>query len=105
MRDRSCLPAVEVGVVVAAALLAPVVAHACAVCLGSSADDPFSRGLTWGILFLAAMPFTIVGSIGGWLLYQYRRRPKVVRRGPPQAGGQQAPSSRTSTLTQKESWN
>lgn len=75
MGDRARLLIVGVGVVVAAAMLAPDVAQACAVCLGSSADDPFARGLNWSILFLAAMPFTIVGSIGGWLLYKYRRRP------------------------------
>lgn len=104
MGDRSRLLVVEVGVGVAVALAAPDVVQACAVCLGSSADDPFSRGLTWGILFLAAMPFTIVGSIGGWLLYQYRRRPKVGRGGSLQAGGQPAPTSKTSAPARKESW-
>jgi len=61
-------------VVVAAGsgLLGPPDAHSCAVCWGSSADDFASRGATWGILFLMAMPFTIAGSIGGWLLYKYR---------------------------------
>src|SRR5574341_2558812 len=105
VRDRYRLLVVGVGVVVATALLAPAVAQACAVCLGSSADDPSATGFIWGVLFLAATPFAIVGSIGGWLLYKYRRRPKVVRRSPPQAGGQQPPSSRTSALIQKESWN
>ncbi len=63
-------------VVIAAAaggLLSPMDAHSCAVCWGLPADDSSSRGATWGILFLMAMPFTIVGSIGGWLLYKYRR--------------------------------
>lgn len=104
MRDKTLLLVVEIGVVAVVALLAQDLAQACAVCLGSSANDPFSRGLTWGILFLAAMPFTIVGSIGGWLLYQYRRRPKVVRRGSLQAGGQPAPTSKTSAPARKESW-
>ena len=63
----------SIGVVTAAvALLIPVVAQACAVCWGSSADQPFSRGMHWGILFLMAMPFTIVGLIGGWLVYRYK---------------------------------
>lgn len=76
MGDRTRLLVVEIGVVIAAALLfTPDAVLGCAVCLGSSANDPFARGLNWSILFLAAMPFTIVGSIGGWLLYKYRRRP------------------------------
>jgi hypothetical protein len=47
-------------------------AHACAVCWGSGADDLLSRGINWGILFLMAMPFTIAGVIGGWLVYKHR---------------------------------
>jgi len=54
------------------AFLYPVVAGACSVCLGSSPDDPFSRGINWGILFMMAMPFTITAVIGGWLFYKYR---------------------------------
>jgi hypothetical protein len=53
-------------------LLTPLDAHACAVCWGSSADGSTSHGATWGILFLMAMPFTIAGSVGGWLLYRHR---------------------------------
>jgi hypothetical protein len=51
-------------------LAVPVVAQACAVCIGSAAED---QGYFWGVLFLMAMPFLVAGSIGGWLLYQYRR--------------------------------
>ena len=56
----------------AIALLSPGAAHACAVCFGSSPNDPFSRGITWGILFMMTMPFAVAGVIGGWLLYMYR---------------------------------
>lgn len=48
----------------------PAVAQACAVCVGSSADD---HGYFWGVLFLMAMPFLLGGSIGGWILYHYQR--------------------------------
>ena len=48
----------------------PTPAHACAVCVGSSAED---QGYFWGVLFLMAMPFAIGSLIGGWLLYHYRR--------------------------------
>lgn len=93
-RYRSLI--VSLGVVAAAAVLfIPDAAQGCAVCLGASANDPFARGLNWSILFLAAMPFTIVGSIGGWLLYKYRRRP--------QAGDRTEPSSRNAARVQKES--
>ncbi len=73
-------PARGVGSIVAAVgLLAPVVAQACAVCGISSANDPFSRGINWGILFMMAMPFTIAGSLGGWLIFRYWPRGKVRR--------------------------
>lgn len=61
-----------VAVVTAVAVLSPVAAHACAVCFGSWASDPFSRGINWGILFMMAMPFTVAGVIGCWLFYLYR---------------------------------
>ena len=48
----------------------PAVAQACAVCVGSSAED---QGYFWGVLFLMAMPFLVTGSVGGWLLYHHRR--------------------------------
>lgn len=72
--DDRCAPVAGGIAIVAAAiaLLSPVAAHACAVCFGSSPDDPFSRGINWGILFMMIMPFTIAGLIGGWLFYMYR---------------------------------
>jgi hypothetical protein len=48
--------------------------HACAVCLtGAASDDPTADAYNWSVLFLMAMPYTVVGSIGGWLFYNYRR--------------------------------
>jgi hypothetical protein len=49
-------------------IVLPTVAQACAVCVGS--PDP---GYFWGVLFLMSMPFIVGSSIGGWLLYSYRR--------------------------------
>ena len=97
LTDRQMALARSAGVVMgAAAVLIPVVAQACAVCWGSSGDHSF----TWGILFLMAMPFTIVGSIGGWLIYRYRHPFKGDLQ-------QTAPRQQLSTtqLTQKESPN
>ena len=73
--NRRLTLARSISVVTAAvALLIPVVARACAVCWGSSGD---SHRTDWALLFLMAMPFTIVGSIGGWLVYRYKHRRKV----------------------------
>ena len=83
VRNRFHLLAAGV-VVVAAAVgaLAPVDAHACSVCWDLSSNDLSSRAMNWSILFLMAMPFTIVGSIGGWLVYKYRHSSKVERQQP-----------------------
>ena len=52
------------------ALLFPLVAWPCAVCLtGAAANDPLADAFNWSVLFLMAAPYTIVGSIGGWLAY------------------------------------
>ena len=98
VRNRFLLLAAGV-VVVAAAVgaLLPVDAHACSVCWDSS-NDLSSRAMNWSILFLMAMPFTIVGSIGGWLVYKYRHSSKVERQQP--ASDRPLP---TTQLIQKES--
>jgi len=49
-------------------MLFPVSARACAICVGPGDDAYF-----WAVLFLMLMPFTLGGSIGGWLLYTYWR--------------------------------
>ena len=72
--DEPCAPVARCVAIAAAAiaLLSPVTAHACAVCIGSSPNDPFSRGINLGILFMMIMPFAVAGLIGGWLFYMYR---------------------------------
>ena len=99
VRNRFLLLAAGV-VVVAAAVgaLPPVDAHACSVCWDLSSNDLSSRAMNWSILFLMAMPFTIVGSIGGWLVYKYRHSSKVEHQQP----ASDRPLS-TPQLIQKES--
>lgn len=67
------------GAVVAVCLLVGQ-AQACAVCgHGPGSPDPMGRGYYWGILFMMAMPFSIVGAVGGWLAYLHwrvRSRPR-----------------------------
>jgi hypothetical protein len=50
----------------------PLAAHACAVCV-TGAGDPTADAFNWSVLFLMAMPYLVVGSIGGGLFYSYRR--------------------------------
>lgn len=59
---------------VAGMLAAPVTAAACSVCLGgASPDDPVANAYNWSILFLMATPYAVIGSVGGWLFFSYRR--------------------------------
>ena len=67
----------------ALALLFPVVAWPCAVCLtGASANDPVADAFNWSVLFLMATPYTVVGSVGGWLFYTHRRAAAQKESGP-----------------------
>lgn len=71
MNQRSLFLLVSV---VAVILLFPAAAEACAVCLtGASANDPVADAFNWSVLFLMAAPYTIVGSVGGWLAYTHWR--------------------------------
>lgn len=61
----------------------PAAAQACAVCLtGIAGEDPMTDAFNWSVLFLMAMPYLVVGSIGGWLFYAHWRA-KVKRDGEP----------------------
>ena len=95
LRGRILLLAAGIAVA-AVGVWAPIDAQACPVCWDSS-EDLISRAMNWSILFLMAMPFTIVGSIGGWLVYKYRRSSKAERRQP--ALGQRVS---TTQVSQKE---
>lgn len=72
-------------VAVAAALLAVAlvpaesVGQGCAMCATylSNGQDPRADAFKISIMFLMAMPFTVVGVAGGWILWMYRRgRPR-----------------------------
>jgi predicted MFS family arabinose efflux permease len=58
-------------------LLAPSLAHACAVCLTGAGDDSVSDAFNWSVLFLMAAPYSVVAVIAGWLIYVKRRTEKV----------------------------
>src|SRR3990167_6556787 len=59
--------------VLASALFFPVIVLACAVCVSGAADDPLTDAFNWSVLFLMATPYTVVGSVAGWLVYTHRR--------------------------------
>jgi hypothetical protein len=46
--------------------------HACAVCL-TGTNGAIADAYDWSVLFLIAAPYLVVGSIGGCLVYAYRR--------------------------------
>jgi hypothetical protein len=65
--------------VTAAALPAASLAQGCAMCATylSNGQDPRSEAFKVSILFLMSMPFVVVGSVGAWILWMYRRnRPR-----------------------------
>lgn len=54
-------------------LAVPAPLLACAVCLTGGPNDPVQDAFNWSVLFLMAAPYTIAGSIAGWLVYSHRR--------------------------------
>ena len=53
----------------------PSITQACAVCV-TGTNDPVTDAFNWSVLFLMATPYLVVGSIAGWLFYNYRRAAK-----------------------------
>ena len=60
--------------------VADALAQSCAMCTSSfGPNDPTSRAFSWSILFLMAAPYSIVGTVAGWLFLTYRRAPGARR--------------------------
>ncbi|MFQ5960838.1 MAG: hypothetical protein ACE5MG_05540 [Candidatus Methylomirabilales bacterium] len=59
--------------VLGAVALSPFTALACSVCGGSAMGTDPGTGFNTSILFLLSMPFLVLGVIGGWLIYTFRR--------------------------------
>ena len=70
MKIKNCL-----SVISGAAFLfgSQAIAQACSVCL-TGANDPTADAFNASVLFLMATPYAVVGSIGGGLVYAYRRK-------------------------------
>jgi hypothetical protein len=50
-----------------------------------SGSDPLAHGMNTSVLFMVSMPFAVVGVIGGWLIYTYRRAGRIGRERAPAA--------------------
>ena len=60
-------------------LLAPALAHACAVCLTGAGDDSVTEAFNLSLLFLMAAPYAVVGGIVGCLIYVKRGKTADVK--------------------------
>jgi hypothetical protein len=52
--------------------MVPAAARACAVCFGGSSPD-LARGFTWGVLILLLLPFVLMASLVGLIVYHIRK--------------------------------
>ncbi len=82
--DRWAILSLALLAAIAGVALAHGDAQACAVCgHATTPGDPLGRGFYWGMLFLLATPFAVVGTIGGLLAYWYWRAGRGRRADPP----------------------
>ena len=51
-------------------VLLPTSLEACPAC--KNLDEPIANGFNWSVLFMMAMPFTVIGVIGGTVYYHFR---------------------------------
>jgi hypothetical protein len=54
----------------------PALAQACSVCIGGAAGDRLTDAFNWSVLFLMAMPYSILAAVAGFFFYSYRRAAK-----------------------------
>jgi heme/copper-type cytochrome/quinol oxidase subunit 2 len=64
------------GLMLAVLVSVPMDAAACAVCFGN-AEDPITKSIAWGILFLLAVIVSVLGGIAGFFIYLARRAAAV----------------------------
>jgi hypothetical protein len=54
-------------------------AQACSVCISGVAGERLMDAINWSVIFLIAMPYTILFSVLGFFVYAYRRAAKKAR--------------------------
>ena len=70
-------------------LVATAVAVACPLCKDAIANDPVAAAFNSTTIFMIAVPFMLIGSVGGWLFYRHlrTRRGKMAEPAPAVWGG------------------
>ena len=76
MKSRTLLHALPM-------ILAPLpfgsAAEACSVCLNGAGGERLTDAFNWSVIFLMAMPYTILFSVVGFFFYTYRRASRKTR--------------------------
>ena len=54
-------------------------AEACSVCIAGVAGERLMDAINWSVIFLIAMPYSILFSVLGFFVYAYRRALKKAR--------------------------
>jgi heme/copper-type cytochrome/quinol oxidase subunit 2 len=67
------------GLIVVALFTSQSAAHACAVCLNGAGGARLTDAFNWSVIFLMAMPYTILFSVVGFFVYSYRRAARKAR--------------------------
>jgi heme/copper-type cytochrome/quinol oxidase subunit 2 len=89
-RQTWVLSAVGLALALAVALMpAQSLAQGCAMCATylSNGADPRAQAFKISIMFLMAMPFVVVATAGGWIVWMYRRSRPSVSIGEPEEEG------------------
>ena len=73
-RALAAIATVVTGTVIVG-LPALAAAHGCAMCKSTleGANDPLVGALNTSVIFMMAMPYAIVGTIGSWIYFASRR--------------------------------
>ena len=83
LRRTAIAGAIAVALLIVALAPAESLAQGCAMCATYlDGRDSRSDAFKTSILFLMSMPFLVVGTVGGWILWMYRRdrpRPPALR--------------------------
>lgn len=54
-------------------------AEACSVCISGVANERLMDAINWSVIFMMAMPYTVLFSVLGFFVYAYRRAAKKAR--------------------------
>ena len=76
MKPRIFLHALTIGL---AFLFFHSAADACPVCINGAGGARLTDAFNWSVIFLMAMPYTILFSIVGFFFYTYRRAARKAR--------------------------